>query len=157
MKYKIFDVCRLIYEEQREAGAQLQQIERTIEKLKVDFKEAMIKKKGFYGSYEDLDALFEYSKTNSDHRIYTEVKQKINEIKNRNVYNNLEGQLSKMKIKGNDCKESKDKSIKDKLTSGAYSNPLIMTPNGFSMAPISLLESQSKTDSKLLGKRQVPA
>lgn len=91
MKYKIFDVCRLIYEEQREAGAQLQQIERAIEKLKVDFKEAMIKKRGYYGTYEDLDAMFEYSKTSSDHRIFTEVKQKIAEIKNRNVYNNLEG------------------------------------------------------------------
>jgi hypothetical protein len=153
MKYKIFDICRLIYEEQREAGAQLQQIERTVEKLKVDFKEAMIKKKGYYGSYEDLDALFEYSKTNSDHRIYTEVKQKINEIKKRNIYNNLEGQLSKMKIKAEECAESNDKSIKDKLTQGSYDNPLIMTLNGHSMAPISLLDSRVKSDSKLLGKR----
>lgn len=42
MKFKIFDVCKLIYEEQREAGAQLQMIERKIEQLKSNFKRMML-------------------------------------------------------------------------------------------------------------------
>lgn len=90
LKFKIFDICKLIYEEQREAGAQLQQIERTMERLKVDFKEAMIKRRGFYGTYEELDALFDYAKTNSDHRIHSEVKRKVIEIKDRHIYYKLE-------------------------------------------------------------------
>lgn len=90
MKFKIFEICKLIYEEQREAGAQLQQIERTVAKLKVEFKECMLKKKGNYGSYEELDALFDQAKTNSDLRIHQEVKQRINEIRDRNIYSKLE-------------------------------------------------------------------
>jgi len=46
----------------------------------------MIRSKGFYGSYEELDAMFDYAKTNSDHRIFTEVKKKIQEIKDRHIY-----------------------------------------------------------------------
>ena len=50
MKTQIFNVCKMIFEEQREAGSQLKQIERRIEALKVQFKQAMLKKKGYYTS-----------------------------------------------------------------------------------------------------------
>jgi hypothetical protein len=50
----------------------------------------MIKRKGYYGTYEELDALFDYAKTNADHRIFTEVKKKVDEIKDRHIYDKLE-------------------------------------------------------------------
>lgn len=70
-----------------------------MKRLKVNFKDTMLKKKGYYGNYDDLDALFNYSKSNADHRIYTEVKQRLQEIKDRHIYENLESQLSKMSVK----------------------------------------------------------
>lgn len=59
----------------------------------------MVRKRGYYGSYDELDALFDYAKTNTDHRIYAEVRQKLGEVKNRQIYNKLEDQLTKMNIK----------------------------------------------------------
>ena len=53
----------------------------------MNFKDSMMKTKGYYGTYEDLDAMFDYAKTNADNRIYTEVKAKIHDIKSRHVYN----------------------------------------------------------------------
>lgn len=119
LKQKIFDICKLIYEEQKEAGAQLLQIERKIEQLKVNFKMVMLHKKGYFGTEEELDAMFEF-KNNQNSQIFAEVKDKISEIKKRNIYNKLEEQLSKIKIEGD--QNGKDtKTIKDKL----MANPLV--------------------------------
>ena len=50
MKKKIFEVCKLIYDEQRIAGAQLKEIELKVKQLRSKFTTAMIKHKGYWGS-----------------------------------------------------------------------------------------------------------
>lgn len=50
LKFKIFDICKLIYEEQREAGSQLLKIERKVEQLKSNFKTLTLQKKGHFVS-----------------------------------------------------------------------------------------------------------
>ena len=58
-----------------------------------------MKNKRYIGSYEELDALFDFANSNSDSRIHAEVKQKINEIKDRHIYNQIEMQMNKMSIR----------------------------------------------------------
>jgi len=130
LKEKIYDVCKLIYEEQRIAGAQLQQIERKVCQLRANFTELMVKSKGYATSYEEVEALFSFK--NDSSRIHSEVLTKIKEIKNRNVSSQLESQLKKLQLVGDkknegDKAKSKDepaKTIKEGLEKGAY-NPLI--------------------------------
>ena len=42
IKAKIYDVCKLIYEEQRSAGSQLEQIERKVSQLRANFTNLMV-------------------------------------------------------------------------------------------------------------------
>jgi len=85
MKFKIYDICKLIYEEQRLAGAQLQKIERKVRQLRNTFTQNMVRNKAYFGSYEEVDALFD-SKTDKSNRIHGEVLEKMKEVKNRNIY-----------------------------------------------------------------------
>jgi hypothetical protein len=76
MKVRIFEVCKLIYDEQRIAGAQLKQIELKVSELRTIFTRTMLKQKGYWGSERELDQLFESDQTQSS-RIHAEVSKKI--------------------------------------------------------------------------------
>ena len=118
----------------------------------------MVKKRGYNGSYDELDALFDYAKTNADHRIYAEVRQKLTEVKDRQIYNKLEEQLTKMNIKDKGKTktqdDSKNKSIKEKLKEGKF-NPLYGVPFQGVMKPAKQ-ESSQDFKQPLLGKRSDP-
>ena len=59
-------------------------IERKVVQVRANFSRAMVKKKGYLSSYEEIDALFDF-KQNAQNRINAEVKSKIKEIQDRNV------------------------------------------------------------------------
>lgn len=54
-KMKIFEVCKLIYDEQRIAGSQLKQIELKVQELRTNFSRTMMKTKGYWGSEEEIN------------------------------------------------------------------------------------------------------
>jgi ribosomal protein S8 len=120
----------MIYDEQRIAGAQLQQIERKVSQLRSNFNKLMMQKKGYLTSYEELDALFDF-KADNNNKIHAEVKYRIKQIKERQFSHNLEDQLSKLAVRdkkeelANRSKQgthlSKPKTIRDNLKK----NPMI--------------------------------
>lgn len=89
MKFKIYDVCKMIYEEQRLAGARMQQIERKVQQLKAKFTHQMSKQKGYLMSYDDIESLFDYQ-SNQSTLLHSEVQSKIKEIKSRHITTQLE-------------------------------------------------------------------
>ena len=116
---KIFEVCKLIYDEQRVAGSQLKQIELKVQELRSNFSRTMMKQKGYWGSDEEINQLFNNG-TSSNTRIHAEVEKKIKELKNRNISSQLEKQLKNMNITGS--KKEEKQTIKEKLTKGLYNN-----------------------------------
>ena len=133
MKFKIYDVCKMIYEEQRLAGSRMQQIERKVQALKARFTHQLSKQKGYEMSYDDIESLFEYQ-TSQSTLLHSEVQSKIKEIKSRHITAQLEEQLKNFSVKDNkenlpanklaQFVEKPDKSIKEKAEALAY-NPLM--------------------------------
>lgn len=109
----------MIYDEQKTAGMQLQQIELRVSKIRDDFTKAIINNQGSYlKGQQEVDNLFEYGQQR-DSQIHWEVDKRIKDLKNRNLASQLQAQLGGMTItKPKD--DSKNKTIKDKLEKGLY-------------------------------------
>ena len=60
MKQNVFEICSLIYDEQKAVGAQLHNIEREVTRLRRNFTEAILNNKSYRNStFEDVDYWFD--------------------------------------------------------------------------------------------------
>lgn len=87
-KVKIYEVCKLIYDQQRLAADQLQIIERKVKQLRAEFTKQMMQNKGYWTTQEEIDQLFNLGQ--NDGLVNVEIQEKIKQIKNRNITHKLE-------------------------------------------------------------------
>ena len=60
MKQNVFEICSLIYDEQKAVGAQLHNIEREVTRLRRNFTEAILNNRSYKNStFEDVDYWFD--------------------------------------------------------------------------------------------------
>lgn len=60
MKQNVFEICSLIYDEQKAVGAQLHNIEREVTRLRRNFTEAILNNRSYRNStFEDVDYWFD--------------------------------------------------------------------------------------------------
>ena len=65
--------------------------------MREKFAQTMMKQKGYWASREEIDQLFVQENDQSS-RIHAEVREKIKEIKDRNVTSKLENQLKSLAL-----------------------------------------------------------
>ena len=99
----------MIYDEQTIAASQLNSIELRVSNLKHSFQRVLLQNKtSSYCSPEEIDSLF-LSQANQDTRIHSEVKDNLEQIKNRKIIGQMEDKMFQMTISKRDEKKPKKK------------------------------------------------
>ena len=127
----------------------MNQIERTVRRLREKFIEGMLIKKGPTTQYEEINMMFE-SKNQPESRIHSSVKKNIEEIKNRNISAQLEERLKILALdeKKKDSKKKTDSGVKEIIKSKPKFNPLLkpreqLDLGYFMRNPVDLIETPS--------------
>ena len=94
LKKQIFEVCQLIYDQQQIAASEMNQIERSLRKLRENFTRQVLKQGGYLNTFEEVDALFE----NKEGQLKSIRENELLKMKHRNITAKMTQQMMEMEL-----------------------------------------------------------